>query len=675
MSDFPHGGAKEVWRHGSDVSKGAASDWGQEVESRVAGVEASLAAGVIWTRNTLAELNAIAAAGQGDVGRVLDDGALSGTYEHDGTEFVRVADLPPQQTAESLGLENVDNTADLDKPISNAQKPLFEAFGQATAAEDTDDPVRPFSFVGGDPGKDHGGFDTDGLMAVPGLRLVPLLPPDDDFDQAYVWLDAAGKVVLQIDHNGQLFAEPSADMIAKFTCGKGLAARDMPQDLLPGNVWGGAGHTGDLNRHFSDVSGVARAYLSRRNAPTVAVEEGRAPANYIMGQGDSISNGSGGTDLRSATALTPVTGFMMASGVRGGGNTVFVAASATSLVPAIEAVDGNLGSTGLTTAMQLLDRYQNEDGGDRTVWIARNSGQSGERLDQIQQGDVQFENAIAELAHAVTLLDVYERDVICDTVVLNCGTNDRSAAITAASYASDLRQLLDDKNARIKAVTGQTKDVHLFQWQIAAPQYGEGEASEISRAQMDMGEAHADIHTVGASYWVTLNDNVHPNALGHDLKGEYVAKAIRNWKRYGDTRHAPTPQVSNITVAGSVITVPVLTVPRHDGGGDFWPLQFRADNVAQAPNQGFALTDSGGAAIQSVVISDAGAGGTATVTITLDQPPAAGAVLEYAYTGAGAEQDHSQAYGNLWDTDTTASLTAPGYILHNAALSFQEVIS
>ncbi|WP_299587756.1 hypothetical protein [uncultured Tateyamaria sp.] len=528
---------------------------------------------------------------------------------------------------------------------------------------------------GGDPTRDHGGFGRDGFFEIPGIRLVALTAGDEDFEQIFAFLDDDDRVLMQFNRRGELGAELDASTISRIAAAHGLPAKDVSSALIPGNVWGGAPYNADLNRHMSDVSGVARGYLSKKVAPPVAVEEGRARASHILATSDSTGVGSGGTNLRHVTALTPVTGFMLSSGLRGGGNTVFVPASAGDLAPAVEAVDGPLGTTGLATAMQMMNHFQNADGGERTVWTARSSGLSGERLDEIQQGDTQFENAIAELARTAELMAVYDRDLFCETVYLNCGTNDRSASITGAAYAASLRQLLDDKTARIKAVTGQGEDAHLFHWQIAAPRLNEGEASEISRAQLDMGEAHGDIHIIGPSYWVTLNDNVHPDALGHDLKGEYFAKAHRNWKRYGDTRHAPTPDLANIGVAGAVITVPFFTVPRHDGVASHWALTFSSENVAQAVNQGFVINDSGGAAIQSVVISDDGTGGTGTVTITLDQAPASGASLEYAYTGAGAEQAHSQAYGNLVDTDATASLTEPGYVLMNHALSFKEVIS
>ena len=114
--------------------------------------------------DTLAELNAVSGS-DGDHGLVLNDGGSSGVYSSDGSTWTKTADLPPgvaaisagdidnaklanmstnrikgrvssgtgapedltkAQAKELLGLDNVDNTADADKPVSTATQTALD---------------------------------------------------------------------------------------------------------------------------------------------------------------------------------------------------------------------------------------------------------------------------------------------------------------------------------------------------------------------------------------------------------------------------------------------------------------------------------------------------------------------------------------------------------------------
>lgn len=69
--------------------------------------------------DTLAELNATSPADL-DNGFVMDDGASSGIYQYQTSSWVKTSDaiFGASTTAAQIGLGNVDDTADLDKPIS-----------------------------------------------------------------------------------------------------------------------------------------------------------------------------------------------------------------------------------------------------------------------------------------------------------------------------------------------------------------------------------------------------------------------------------------------------------------------------------------------------------------------------------------------------------------------------
>ncbi|MEO1733355.1 MAG: hypothetical protein AAFR45_06960, partial [Pseudomonadota bacterium] len=171
---YPHGGAGQIWRDGEDPAKGQIRDWGVDVENRIVAVEAAATGTARYYRDTLAELSNIATPALGDVAYVLDDPGNTGTYRYDGASWVREADLPVSlkdvdilreelaakadleggkvpvsQLPEfvqsingsagavtinpsSLGLGNVDNTSDANKPISTAVEQALASKAEAS---------------------------------------------------------------------------------------------------------------------------------------------------------------------------------------------------------------------------------------------------------------------------------------------------------------------------------------------------------------------------------------------------------------------------------------------------------------------------------------------------------------------------------------------------------------
>ncbi|QRF66389.1 hypothetical protein [Ponticoccus alexandrii] len=93
---FPNGGAVQIWRDGDtyEPKKSEMRAWGADVEGRVEDLEATATSGARYIRDTLLDLNAIAAPANGDIGFVLADDSNAGTWQYQGAAWVRVADLP-----------------------------------------------------------------------------------------------------------------------------------------------------------------------------------------------------------------------------------------------------------------------------------------------------------------------------------------------------------------------------------------------------------------------------------------------------------------------------------------------------------------------------------------------------------------------------------------------------
>ncbi|MEO3479379.1 GDSL-type esterase/lipase family protein [Phaeobacter sp. CAU 1743] len=122
---YPHGGAGQIWRDGSPTAhnpeKSEIRDWGLDVEGRIVAIEAAVTGTARYTRDTLADVNAIASPATGDTAYVLDDPGNTGTYEYGGASWSRVADLPASLTDLGILREELDGKSDVGHvhPISD----------------------------------------------------------------------------------------------------------------------------------------------------------------------------------------------------------------------------------------------------------------------------------------------------------------------------------------------------------------------------------------------------------------------------------------------------------------------------------------------------------------------------------------------------------------------------
>lgn len=92
------------------LSDGPISDELEEVR------KSSAVGGGLFFHDSLPELEAASGAQPGDTGYVLA-GSQSGTYKRGDTSWSRTSDLPP-----GFAFQNIDDTADIDKPVSTAQQ-------------------------------------------------------------------------------------------------------------------------------------------------------------------------------------------------------------------------------------------------------------------------------------------------------------------------------------------------------------------------------------------------------------------------------------------------------------------------------------------------------------------------------------------------------------------------
>lgn len=211
-------------------------------------------------------------------------------------------------------------------------------------------------------------------------------------------------------------------------------------------------------------------------------------------------------------------------------------------------------------------------------------------------------------------------------------------------YERDLVTWQADYERDVRAITGQTDPVPLFETQMSSwNHYGAAE-SVIPLAQLAAHvAAPGKVILVGPKYHLPYaSDGVHLSSEGYRHMGEDYAKAYHRVVVEGRTWEPLRPKT--ITHTGAVVTV-TFHVPTP-------PLVFDTTRVSDPGDYGFRIVDDRKTRITQVVLS-----GPDTVTITLSGEPSGAARLQYASIGVPNTPagPRTGPRGNLRDSDATVS--------------------
>lgn len=199
---------------------------------------------------------------------------------------------------------------------------------------------------------------------------------------------------------------------------------------------------------------------------------------------------------------------------------------------------------------------------------------------------------------------------------------------TTVGYGEGLYKLLQDYNADLKAITGQTRDVvMLVSQQSTKPTGATGSAAQVFNASL----AHpGELICTGPKYqYQYAPDKLHLQAAGYRRLGEKYAQvfdAVVNrgvpWKPLGPI--SAKRNGSTIEVAFAV-PEPPLVWSKHIAAAH------QTVHTEWAKGRGFEVTTSGGApvTIDNVTIQNE------SVIITLKDAPAGALVVSYALTQDG----------------------------------------
>lgn len=234
-----------------------------------------------------------------------------------------------------------------------------------------------------------------------------------------------------------------------------------------------------------------------------------------------------------------------------------------------------------------------------------------------------YNNLIAGVARAKVLAEADGLRLIVDAVLVKHGEHDQSN--TASEYAAKLVEWQADIEGDVQAITGQAAGVPF----LMAPPSSFIERGGPSLAMASLHRTNPDFHLTGPDYAYHAEyatDRLHFTGPGYHLIGEKAALAAVDalWSPGGKSRPLI---VSSVSRAGAVVTVQV-SVP-------YPPLVLDTALVDAVSNNGLAYSVGGVAqTINSVAITNSGASGTGTITITLASAPAGTAGrLDVAWPG------------------------------------------
>lgn len=582
-------------------------------------------------------------------------------------------------------INNVDNTADVDKPISGPQQMALDAkadtesLSPVATSGDSDDLTEGVSKLlmtaaeraisaqqqmieGGDI---VAGFarDTSGRVAVAvhGDGSVSMRRRNEEIVEVggepdrYIRgvKDPNGRLSFGLRGDGSVFANLS-------DCPGAPVARSDLRGLDGKNVWGALQMSGVLNRFLSDADGNANAggatasYVQRRDLPSTTSVLEVAVWRVVLSFGQSL--GVGGTDsgdpdpAYSTSAPDPRQGLMLSTGVRGSGSTaVFDASAATDVVGAFEQLTGTQSETPGTGYLRQRIAADKARGNARAVYLYHAAGAGGQNIDALAVGTQPYLNLLAALDQIIALAEIYGARV--EVAALNFTHGEANSATDPAIYGPKVSAIMTDFRAECAARSvAPSGGVLLMMDQVSTASSGAGGSAgrfpNIAFFDIEVSDALAHVST--SKYFLQTTDGVHLSAPHNRIFGEYIAKAADAVANDGDWTGC---RIIDGAIVGSTIEVDVH-VPVGDLVSDTTTIPANADGAL-----GFVYEDdSDSAAITGVTIG-ATVANICKVTLQLDGVPVgANPKISYAYKGtAFLDQPNFGVVGNLRDSDTTPS--------------------
>lgn len=324
---------------------------------------------------------------------------------------------------------------------------------------------------------------------------------------------------------------------------------------------------------------------------------------------------------------------------------------------------GSRGETPMEAFANTLTT-QADDAGEIFRSLAFTAAFGGSSYSQIKKGTQVYANMLTALTKAVALA----QDEGWNVVVAGCLVKHGESDMSNSNYLNHLLEWRNDVDADVKAITGQSEDVHFI---IGQPSSHFG----TPQASLAMLEAHNTSpyhHMAGPDYPFGAeyaSDQLHMTGPGYFLIGEQMA---RSWHAANESA-AGKSSITQITQARRVGTTVTLSyeVPVP-------PLAFDTSIVPERDTKGFRFFDSSGeiSVVGATIADDATLSGVGKIELELAQSPSGeGEVVHYAMSPhSGSRTSANRPRGNVRDSAPETS-ALDGRSLYNWGVIQQTAVA
>lgn len=670
---YPHGGAAEIWRDGTGQPhrpvKPEIRDWGTFLQGQITAIDVASNAPARYMRDTLADLQAVAAPEANAVGFVLSDPAHRGTFQFDGSAWGRVADLP----LSLLSVQILDGEDGNSAVISDAPHPWLHM-------------VRYFAALMFDPSQNAAvGIDAAGDVWAANVKLLESLEMEgfkvsrQTTEHAFALGDNLGHLGFAIKRDGAVlladgsslhgvlsdweFAVVDADLNVGFGIKDGVfrapGVTGQVVDLTKLDARN-KGHSQGLRETFSFATQLPTATYSTIASYGQSLGEGyetwpslsKSPVPGALMIGDNVDNISESDAY--AVIGSAVFNPLVANTHNGTAN--LTGAEEAALSPGDQA-RGEPPVIGLTNGLKLAMNRRALASDDGRSLVAISAAIGGKTIEQLSKTNTQdgvdrygiLMDGIAD-SHALA-----GGDHVVPLVAWTQGEwnyRDFGGSWDKATYASLMGQLFDDIVSDVAGITGQDLPPLFLTYQTGGSYTRDVDSAgvaglHVGMAQLEVALAREDTAMVGPVYPYT-DKGGHLDANGSRWYGHLLAKVARHVQLEGRSWE-PLRPLEVTAVAAEVFVSFHVPVP---------PLVFDLPYVASVANdyadKGFRVTSADGLTEYDITAVDIVA--DTVVRLQLASPPPANALVWYA------DKSVHDGNGNLRDSDRSLASETYEYV-------------
>lgn len=595
-----------------------------------------------------------------------------------------LADLEnTDQARTNLSIDEVDNTRDVDKPISTAAQGALDTKAgtdiYSLTAEvrgrqrDVTAPAYFPWYIRDNLGRYATALDEKGaFISFAGFRDHTLSGARSAAKHAWGLNDVSGRSAIAVSQTGQFMAYAGTFDGELVTGGRDASREVWAVKDLRGRVALAVDQNGKVNVVLGEASAAAVSALQYQSPDKfveyqvsqvrqvadglvalrqefdgkvfdvrqltgkgAAVVEHRNPLRAVLWYGQSNATNTGSEPALIADPIYPHHNLAFEGQIEGHRDSLTNTAAFVGLEAQDNKNTGTAQEPSFVAAIAFEEQTRTATGLPSSGLLTYTSHYGGQPIETFERDEIPWTNLMLGASKSVEIAALYDREVECPAVVFIQG---ESGPFTG--YKAALIALAIDVRNEVQAQMGLT----------AAPEFLVVQTSEydnvltadtVFQDQWEASKETGGITMVGPMYQCPLEDDIHLDALGRMVMGEMVAYVQR-------VIYAGDPWVPLQPASSSISTDTIDIVFDVPAGG----IVFDSDWIEAVDDEGFVVTEDGA----PVGITSVSIVGDDTVRIVLDATPSGAVQVQYAFlTADTASTGWGNGRGHLYSPTTTPS--------------------